>query len=375
MKKLTRIIVLALVAVFVLAVACSCGGSENTNKTYFIGATGPLTGGASSYGISVNQGAQLAIDEINAAGGLNGVKFSYEMINDEHDASKVTSAYDTLKSKGMQASIGSVTSAPCLQFASLSLDDNLFFITPSSSAADVIEGDNAYRICFGDPDQGIIVADTLAEEYTKIGVIYNSDDAYSSGIYEAFAGQMGELNREFTATSFTESTKAVFTTQLQTLKAAGCEVIFLPIYYQEAFLIIKEAKSMNYEANFFGCDGLDGIVRYAGNEASILTGVKYFTPFDAASEDEVASAFVEAYEAKYGKTPDQFAADGYDAVMVIYEAMKKAGVNDVNISASALCDKITEVLNGDFTFKGATGTMTWDESGAPTKAPIIVTIG
>lgn len=375
MKKLTRIIVLALVAVFVLAVACSCGGSENTNKTYFIGATGPLTGGASSYGISVNQGAQLAIDEINAAGGLNGVKFSYEMINDEHDASKVTSAYDTLKSKGMQASIGSVTSAPCLQFASLSLDDNLFFITPSSSAADVIEGDNAYRICFGDPDQGIIVADTLAEEYTKIGVIYNSDDAYSSGIYEAFAGQMGELNREFTATSFTESTKAVFTTQLQTLKAAGCEVIFLPIYYQEAFLIIKEAKSMNYEANFFGCDGLDGIVGYAGNEASILTGVKYFTPFDAASEDEVASAFVEAYEAKYGKTPDQFAADGYDAVMVIYKAMKKAGVNDVNISASALCDKITEVLNGDFTFKGATGTMTWDESGAPTKAPIIVTIG
>lgn len=375
MKKLTRIIVLALVAVFVLAVACSCGGSENTNKTYFIGATGPLTGGASSYGISVNQGAQLAIDEINAAGGLNGVKFSYEMINDEHDASKVTSAYDTLKSKGMQASIGSVTSAPCLQFASLSLDDNLFFITPSSSAADVIEGDNAYRICFGDPDQGIIVADTLAEEYTKIGVIYNSDDAYSSGIYEAFAGQMGELNREFTATSFTESTKAVFTTQLQTLKAAGCEVIFLPIYYQEAFLIIKEAKSMNYEANFFGCDGLDGIVGYAGNEASILTGVKYFTPFDAASEDEVASAFVEAYEAKYDKTPDQFAADGYDAVMVIYKAMKKAGVNDVNISASALCDKITEVLNGDFTFKGATGTMTWDESGAPTKAPIIVTIG
>lgn len=375
MKKLTRIIVLALVAVFVLAVACSCGGSENTNKTYFIGATGPLTGGASSYGISVNQGAQLAIDEINAAGGLNGVKFSYEMINDEHDASKVTSAYDTLKSKGMQASIGSVTSAPCLQFASLSLDDNLFFITPSSSAADVIEGDNAYRICFGDPDQGIIVADTLAEEYTKIGVIYNSDDAYSNGIYEAFAGQMGELNREFTATSFTESTKAVFTTQLQTLKAAGCEVIFLPIYYQEAFLIIKEAKSMNYEVNFFGCDGLDGIVGYAGNEASILTGVKYFTPFDAASEDEVASAFVEAYEAKYGKTPDQFAADGYDAVMVIYEAMKKAGVNDVNISASALCDKITEVLNGDFTFKGATGTMTWDETGAPTKAPIIVTIG
>ncbi len=376
MKTLTRIIVLALVAVFVLAVACSCGGAGNTNKTYFIGATGPLTGGASSYGISVNRGAQLAIEEINAAGGLNGVKFSYEMINDEHDASKVTSAYDTLKSKGMQVSIGSVTSAPCLQFASLSLDDNLFFITPSSSAADVIEGDNAYRICFGDPDQGHIVADTLAEEYSNIGVIYNSDDAYSSGIYEAFSEKMGGLNRTFTATSFTDSTKAVFTTQLQTLKDAGCEVIFLPIYYQEAFLIIKEAKSMNYTVNFFGCDGLDGIVGYAGDEASILTGVKYFTPFDAASEDEVASSFVEAYKAKYnGETPDQFAADGYDAVMVIYEAMKKAGVNDVNISASDLCDKITDVLNGDFTFEGATGTMTWDESGAPTKDPIIVTIG
>lgn len=386
MKKFAKIIALALVAVFVIALMCSCttnpdkettaesNKQNGEDKTYVIGSTGPLTGPASSYGISVQNGANLAIADINKNGGLNGVKFSFVMLDDEATPAKVTSAYDTLINQGVQASIGSVTTGSCLQFASLSKEDNLFFITPSASAADVIENSNGYRICFGDPDQGVLSADTLAKDYNNIGVIYNSDDAYSSGIYEAFEAEMGKLGKTFVSTSFTDSTKTSFQAQITTLKNSGCDVVFLPIYYQEAFLIVKEAKSQNYTVDFFGCDGLDGLVAYSGSESDIIDGIKYLTPFSAAGTDKNVVDFVAAYKAAYGNEPDQFAADGYDAVMVIYEAMKAAGVNDVNISASDLCDKITTVLNGDFTYAGLTGTMTWDESGASTKAPMIIEI-
>ncbi len=366
----------ALVLVMCLCMlGCSFIGCAKRN-TYVIGATGPLTGENSSYGISVQNGAKLAIDEINAAGGLNGVKFSFVMMDDEAKADKVNSAYDSLIKKGMQVSIGSVTSGACIQFASLSKADNLFFITPSASTAKVIEESNAYRVCFGDPDQGVLAADELAKTYTNIGVIYNSSDSYSSGIYEAFDARMKELNKTFTKTSFTNDSKTTFSTQISTLKSAGCDVLFLPIYYQEAWLIIQEAANQNFTTKIFGCDGLDGIVKYAedSGKTSLLSGVKYLTPFDAASKDEKVSAFVTAYKNKYNETPDQFAADGYDAVMVIYEAMKKAGIDDVKISASDLCNKITPIISGDFTYVGATGSMTWDSTGAPTKSPTIITI-
>ena len=375
-KTVVKVFAFVMCLCMVGAAFIGCGKKE---ATYVIGATGPLTGDASSYGQSVQKGALVAIDEINAAGGLNGVKFVLEMIDDEAEASKVTTAYDTLVSKGMVASIGSVTTGACLQFASLSKNDNLFFITPSASAEDVIKGSNAYRICFGDPDQGVISADELVKEgYKKIGVVYNTDDAYSSGIYNAFKGRMDEKGVSLVTTSFTSANKTTFAQQINTLKSEGCDVVFLPIYYQEAFLIIKEAADQKFETSFFGCDGLDGLEKYAkeAGKEDLIAGARYITPFDANSTEAKTAAFVAAYKAKYnGETPDQFAADGYDAVMVVYEAMKKAGVDDPKITASALCDKITAVLNGDFTFVGATGSMTWDETGAPNKAPNIVVLG
>lgn len=358
-------------------VACVFAGCGKKHTAYVIGATGPLTGDAASYGISVKNGAELAIDQINEAGGLNGVKFEFEMMDDVADAKNVTAAYDSLVKKGMQISIGSITSGACEQFANLSKDDNLFFMTPSASAASCIKASNAYRICFGDPDQGVLSAQELTKTYSKIGVIYNSDDPYSSGIFSAFKDEMGKLDKAFVEAPFTNDSKNVFTTQLQKLKGEGCDVVFLPIYYQEASLIIKEAKTLSYTADIFGCDGLDGIVKYLAEDAEgseLIKGVRYLTPFDVNSTDEKVSAFVSAYKDKYGVEPDQFAADGYDAIMVIYEAMKKAGVDNVNISMSELCDKVKEVINGDFTYVGATGSMTWNAAGEPTKAPQIVTI-
>ena len=372
-KLMSVILCLAMLSCCLIA----CGGNEDKvdgEAAFVIGATGPLTGSAASYGKSVQNGATLAVEHINANGGLNGIEFKLEMMDDEAKAEKVTAAYDALISKGMVVSIGSVTSGACITFAEESAEDNLFFITPSASADDAIANENGYRICFGDPDQGSYAADALAAQYTKIGVIYNTDDAYSTGLLSGFETKMAALGKTFTAKSFTESTSSNFTQQITDLKAQGCDVVFLPIYYQPAWLIIQEADKLGYDVDFFGCDGLDGIYDYS-EKSDLVKGVKYLTPFDVNSTNEKVSAFVTAYKAKYNAEPDQFAADGYDAVMVIYEAMKKAGVDSTDITASDLCDKITAVLNGDFTFVGATGTITWAASGAPTKSPIVITIG
>lgn len=378
MKK-TICKVLALCMCLLLVAGCFAGCGKKA-EGYVIGATGPLSGDAASYGLSVQKGAKLAIKEINAAGGLNGVNFIFEMVDDEAKAEKVTDAYNTLLSKGMKASIGSVTSGACLTFAEQSKADNVFFITPSASADDAIKNSNGYRICFGDPDQGTYAADALAKDYTKIGVIYNNDDAYSTGLLGGFEKKMEALGKSdaYIKKAFTDATKTAFATQVSELKAAGCDVIFLPIYYQEASLIIAEAATQSYDVDFYGCDGMDGIVKHVKDNAALseqIKGLKYLAPIDVNSTDEKIKNFVDAYKAEYdGEIPDQFAADAYDAVYVIFEAMKAAGVNDVNIKASDLCDKITAVLQGDFEYKGVTGTMTWNENGAAVKEPVTIEI-
>ena len=372
--------VLAFVLALALAVcgltACSAkknDGYTSENTEYMIGATGPLTGDASSYGISVQQGAQLAIEEINAAGGLNGVNFRLDMRDDKADAGEAQRAYLSLYEAGMQVSLGSVTSASCEAFGTKAAEDGLFFITPSASAASVIEtGDTAFRVCFGDPDQGTLAAEELTSKFKKIGAIYDTSDPYSSGIYDAFKAKMAELNVSYIEQSFDKENKRDFSTQVAALK--DCDVIFLPIYYTEAGLIAKTCAAKGCDAVLFGCDGLDGVATQI--DASVTNKVKYITPFDVNSTDAQVSKFVSAYKAKYNTLPDQFAADGYDAVYVIYNAMKKAGVNDVKIDAASLGEIMVETVTAsDFSYQGVTGKMTWDASGACNKVPVIVELG
>ncbi len=375
MEMVTVKKILAVITAATLCAACfaGCGkqqgGYTAENTEFVIGGTGPLTGDASAYGISVQEGAKLAIAEINEAGGLNGINFKLDMKDDKATAADAATGYDTLYEAGMQASIGSVTSGSADSFASKAVDDNVFFLTPSASAANVIEDrPNAFRVCFGDPDQGVLAAQELSKNYKKIGAIYDTSDAYSYGIYEAFEAEMKNLGTKFETQTFDAENKKDFTTQVEALK--DCDVIFLPIYYTEAGFIAKTATAKDCKAVLFGCDGLDGI---AGQiDASVKNQVKYITPFDVNSTSEKTHAFVEAYKKEYNKEPDQFAADGYDAIMTIFEAMKKADVKDVTISATDLCDILVEVLTGDFTFEGVTGEMTWDETGACAKAPQIV---
>lgn len=381
MKKFTKLACLVFALVFCAMGLISCGSASYTanNTTYVIGCTGPLTGDAASYGQSVNNGAKLAVKEINEKGGLNGVLFSFEMVDDVAAADKAAIGYTSLFEKGMQISLGSVTSGSAKSFAEAAKEDNVLFMTPSASAADVIAvGDHGFRVCFGDPQQGTIAAEELTKTYTKIGVIYDTSDPYSSGIYEAFEEKMGALNKtkdtDYVVKTFNKESNKDFSTQVGDLKAAGCDVLFLPFYYTEAGLVAKKAAQENYNVPIFGCDGLDGIADQLGN--TVTAEVKYITPFDVNSEDAAVKAFVDAYKAEYNALPDQFAADGYDAVMILFEAMKKANVNDVTISASDLTDLIKPILTGgEFKYSGVTGkNMTWDAEGSCNKDANIVTL-
>lgn len=374
MKMTTKVFAIALSAILAATCFVSCGGNKSytaENTEFFIGATGPLTGDASSYGTSVQEGATLAIEEINANGGLNGVTFKFDMKDDKAGAADAATGYDMLYEAGMNISIGSVTSGSCASFAEKAAKDNVFFITPSASAANVIEAPNAFRVCFGDPDQGVLAAEEFNGKYTKIGCIYDTSDPYSSGIYEAFDAKMKELGLEYSTQTFDAENKKDFSTQVEALK--DCEVIFCPFYYTEGGLVAKTAVAKGCNAILFGCDGFDGIADQI--DATVTNEIKYITPFDVNSTDANVAGFVNAYKAKYNKAPDQFAADGYDAIMAIYKAMEKANVSDPTIAPDELCDTvIAAITDPEFVFVGSTGEMTWDTTGACKKVPTIISL-
>ena len=371
MKKL-----LTMILAGVLAASCltGCGNKENASSsdTLILGGIGPLTGAAATYGNAVKNGAELAVDEINEAGGVNGIKLRLEFEDDEHDAEKSVNAYNTLKDNGAKIIIGSVTSVPCVAVADKTKEDNMFQLTPSGSSVECIANDNAFRVCFSDPNQGIASAQYISEHNLakKVAVIYNSSDVYSQGIYEKFTKEAASRGIEITtAEAFTKDSATDFNVQLQKIKQSGAELVFLPIYYQEAALILTQAKTLGLDTKFFGCDGLDGLTNQLGDNASIANGVMLLTPFAADAKDEKSVKFVEAYKAKFNdETPIQFAADAYDAVYVIKAAMEDAQITDATISVSDLCDKLKESMT-KITVTGVTGKMTWDASGEPTKEP------
>lgn len=373
MKTSMKIVAMLMAAMMLACLFTACGKDTNSgDKTFLLGCTGPLTGDASSYGISVKNGAQLAVDEVNAAGGVNGIKFTFDMKDDKATAEDAATGYDALMDAGMQISLGSVTSGSCESFASKSVADNLFFMTPSASAANVIANrPNAFRVCFGDPDQGTLAAKELSAKYEKIGAIYDNSDPYSEGIFEAFDAEMKTLNKEFSTQTFDQETKKDFSTQVEALK--DCDVIFLPIYYTEAGLIAKTCAAKSCDALLYGCDGLDGVVDQIDD--TVTNEIKYITPFDVNSSDTKVSSFVTKYKEAFGAAPDQFAADAYDAVYAIAEAMKAANITDASISASDLCEAVkTAITSSSFQLQGVTGTMTWDASGACNKEPQVVDI-
>lgn len=374
--------VLAVLLALAMVVLCfaGCGGNEaggTGGQTLKIGASGPLTGNNAQYGMGVKNAAQLAVDEINAAGGVNGYKLEFRMEDDEADAEKAVNAYNTLKDWGMKLSLGTVTSGACIAFQGVAKNDNLFFLTPSATAVEAIDGDNAFRVCFSDPNQGVASADYIAANNVakKVAIIYDSSDPYSTGIYEKFEAEAKAKGLEIvTVQTFTGDNKDDFSAQVQAVKSAGAELVFLPIYYTPAYAILNAGKTAGLNVKYFGCDGIDGILAMENLNKSLVEGVMLLTPFAADATDEYTVNFVTKYKAAYNnETPNQFAADAYDAVYTIKAALEKAQIK-ADMSASDICEAMKTAMT-QITVDGVTGTgITWDASGEPSKAPKAVEI-
>ena len=356
--------------------AAGASSEASSDKVFKIGGIGPVTGAAAVYGLAVKNGAQIAVDEINADGGINGYQIEINLQDDEHDAEKSGNAYNTLKDWGMQVLMGTVTSAPCVAVADKTNADNMFQITPSGSSVECAQNPNVFRVCFSDPDQGAASATYIAENKLaeKIAVIYDSSDVYSSGIYEKFAAEAANQGLEIVdAEAFTADSNKDFSTQLQKAKDAGADLVFLPIYYTEASLILKQADTMGYAPKFFGCDGMDGILQVENFDTKLAEGLMLLTPFAADAQDELTQKFVTSYKENYGETPIQFAADAYDAIYAIKAAMEEADITP-ETSVSDTCDKMKEAML-KIKVNGLTGEdMTWTEDGEPHKAPKAVKV-
>lgn len=348
-----------------------------SGETFKIGGIGPVTGGAAVYGLAVKNATELAINEINAAGGINGYQVEFNFQDDELDNEKSVNAYNNLKDWGMNILVGTVTSGCCIAVAAETKNDNMFQLTPSGSSVDIINGnDNVFQVCFTDPNQGIGAAQYIGQNNLaqKVAVIYDSSDVYSSGIYAKFAEEAANQNFEIvSAEAFTADNKTDFSVQLSKAQGADADLVFLPIYYNEASLILAQAKAMGYAPKFFGCDGLDGILGVENFDASLAEGVMLLTPFAADAQDDATKNFVSAYEAAYGDTPNQFAADAYDAIYIIKAAAEQAGVTpDMSVAdiGSAL-----EAAMAEISVDGLTGdSMTWQATGEVSKAPKAVVI-
>lgn len=342
--------------------------------SFKIGVTGPLTGAAAAYGNAVVNGAMLAADEINAAGGVNGYTFEVNGQDDENDTEKAINAYNTLKDWGMQILVGTTTSKPCIAVAAETANDNMFQITPSGSAVECVANDNVFRVCFADPDQGTASAKYIGEHKlaTKVAIIYDSSTEYSSGLREAFVNEAANQGIEIVADeAFTADTNTDFSVQLDKAKDAGAELVFLPIYYQEASIILKQASDKEFAPVFFGCDGMDGILSVENFDKSLAEGLMLLTPFS--TTEETSKAFTDAYVAAYGIEPNQFAADSYDAVYAVKAAIEQSGVTP-DMSVSDICEGLKTAMT-EIKIDGLTGSdMTWNAAGEPNKAPKAVMI-
>ena len=387
MKK--KFMCMLMAAAMTLSMAACGSKSDDTNtdpntdgtdsaevQTFKLGSSGPLTGDNAIYGMAVVQGAELAVNEINASDSK--IKFEFQKQDDEADGEKAVNAYNTMMDNGMQVLVGPTTTGASIAVADACYNDRTFMLTPSASSTDVTAGkDNVFQVCFTDPNQGTGAADYIAENMTgaKVAVIYRNDDAYSQGIRDTFVKE-AEAKGAFeivSETTFTDATSTDFTVQLTAAKNAGADLVFLPIYYQPASVILSQAKAMSYEPTFFGVDGMDGILTMPGFDASLAEGVMLLTPFSVNSEDAATQSFVKTYTEKYGVEPNQFAADAYDGVYIVKAALEKAGCT-ADMSSTDICEALIQVMP-TLSVDGLTGkAMTWNAEGEVSKAPLAAVI-
>ena len=382
MKK--KLLSLVMAAAMVLGLA-ACGSSADTTDTgsddsasgttFKIGTIGPLTGENAIYGLAVANGAKIAVEEINASD--SSIKFELQSQDDVADGETSVNAYNKLMDWGMQLLVGPTTTGAAQAVSAVTNTYRTFMLTPSASSTDVIDGkDNVFQVCFTDPNQGTGSADYMAENMpdAKIAIIYRNDDAYSQGIHDTFVTEAAAkgLNVVYEGT-FTKDTATDFSVQLTGAQSAGADLVFLPIYYQPASVILNQANAMGYAPTFFGVDGMDGILTMEGFDTSLAEGVMLLTPFSADAQDERTQNFVKSYQEEFDDTPNQFAADAYDAVYILKAALEAAECTP-DMSSTDICEAVVAVMP-TLSVDGLTGAgMTWDASGAVSKEPMAVVI-
>ena len=380
MKK-KQIAAMLMAGAMCMGMLAGCGNKDNTGSSdsdvFTVGVVGPLTGDAAIYGTNVVNAAQIAVDEINALGG--DIQFQLISADDVNDPETSVNAYNKLMDKGMQMLVGTVTSKPALSVSPLSNEDRVFTLTPSASGDDVIVGnDNTYQVCFTDSNQGSRSAQYIDEHFddAKIAIIYKNDDPYSQGIRDTFAAEAKTRGMDVVYEgTFDSSSQTDFNVQLTGAQSAGADLLFLPIYYTPASVILTQANAMGYAPTFFGVDGMDGILTAENFDASLAEGVYLLTPFSADSEDEMTQNFVAEYQDRFGEIPNQFGADAYDAIYTLYQAIQAAGAT-ADMSNEEICDALIEVMP-TLAVTGLTSAgseMTWDENGAVSKDPTAVII-
>lgn len=387
-----KVIALVMAVMMVMGLMAGCGsapaastqapaqaGNEAPAEAgcFYFGGVGPITGDAAIYGQAVMNGCQIAVDEINAAGGVNGAQIQFKFEDDVADGETSVNAYNSLMDWGMQVLVGPVTTGSAISVSAKVYEDRVFALTPSASSPDVTAGkDNMFQLCFTDPNQGSGSAVYMGTNMAgaKVAVIYRNDDAYSQGIRDTFVTEAPNQGIEVVYEgTFTKDTATDFSVQLTAAQSAGADTVFLPIYYQPASVILAQAKAMGYAPTFFGVDGMDGILTLENFDTSLAEGVMVLTPFSADAQDEKTQSFVAEYQTRHGETPNQFAADGYDCVYALKAALENAGCTP-DMSAEEICQALVEQFPA-MSFDGVTGTgMTWGTNGEVSKLPVAVVI-
>ena len=360
-----------MMAVLMVLAMAACGGEPANNggndtpdaTTVKIGGIGPLTGAYANYGLSEKNGAELAVKEINEAGGIAGKQIELSYQDSQGESESAVNAYGKLMDWGMEVSLGCVLSGENASVVAAARDDDVLLITPSGSADKCIDGnDKAFRVCFYDSYQGAAAAQYIKDNnmVDTVGILYQSDNDYSVGLYNAFVEKCGELGITIAETqTFTSSTNTDFSTQVSALVSSGVKLVFIPLYAEEASTFLTQAHGkFADDVYFFGADGLDGILGKVEQDTSLANNVLMLTPFAADNPAENVQSFVKKYQEAYGATPDQFAADAYDAIYAIKAAVEKAG----STSGAALASALTSL-----TVEGVTGTMTWAADGNTNK--------
>lgn len=387
-----KVIALVMAVMMVMGLMAGCGSAPAASTqapaqagneapaeaaSFSFGGVGPITGDAAIYGQAVMNGCQIAVDEINAAGGVNGAQIQFKFEDDVNDGETAVNAYNSLMDWGMQVLVGPVTTGSAISVSAKVYEERVFALTPSASSPDVTAGkDNMFQLCFTDPNQGSGSAVYMGTNMAgaKVAVIYRNDDAYSQGIRDTFVTEAPNQGIEVVYEgTFTKDTATDFSVQLTAAQSAGADTVFLPIYYQPASVILAQAKAMGYAPTFFGVDGMDGILTLENFDTSLAEGVMVLTPFSADAQDEKTQRFVAEYQTRHGETPNQFAADGYDCVYALKAALENAGCTP-DMSAEEICQALVEQFPA-MSFDGVTGTgMTWGTNGEVSKLPVAVVI-